>query len=251
MKYELWYSESERSGVLLHERDTPSVGLKWPDARVIWTVNTGEYTVAADVCAAVLHWGNRESGGPQATVRLTLAFYLDRQGERCNAIVPGWVGRNLALLPGAEDVYVGLLDYLSLVVPDRSEILGYVYIERPGCVVFDGPTLVIQAKKPEVLTVVTLLSTDGTEELAQEFDGRFQDSHEISRMVSERLGSELSDWTITEAQIYDFHKHQQEKVVFELVPLSGRDPGTSAANPREQVCPCGSGKAFAECHGSE
>lgn len=216
MKHDLWYSESERSGVLLHERDAPSIGLKWPDARVIWTVDTETYAIAAAACAAVLHWGNRESGGPQATVRLTRASYLDRQGEQCDVVVPGWVGRIPAPLPGAEDVYLGLLDHLDPVVPhDRGKILGYVYIERPGCVAFDGPALVIQAKRPETLTVVTLLCADGSEAMFQEFDGRFGDSREINRMVDERLGSEMSDWTITRVQVIGHQKHQREKVVSE------------------------------------
>lgn len=201
-KYALWYSERERSGVLLGERDTSSAGLRWPDARVIWTVDTMEYAVAADLCAVVLRWGKPESVGPQATVRLTTAFYLDRQGNQCHAAVPGWVGRTFAPVPGAEGVLVGLLDYLSLVVPDHGSILGYSFIERPGCVAFDGPALVIQGKKPETLTVVSLLSTDGTEQLAQEFYGRIHDGQEISRMVEERLGSEMSDWTITQVQVF-------------------------------------------------
>ncbi len=206
MKCELWYSARERSGVLLRQGDTASVELKSPDAQVIWTVDAKEYAVAADLCSALLHWGNRESGETQATIRLTMAFYLNRQGEQCHISVPGWVGRNLALLPGSEDVYFGLIDFLSLVVPERGRILGYAYIERPSLVAFDGPALVIQAMKPLVLTVVNLRSTDGTEELAQEFYGRFQDSQEISRMVGERLGPQMSDWTIVQAQIHEHPK---------------------------------------------
>jgi hypothetical protein len=202
MRHELWYSERERSGVLLRERDTSSAGLKWPDARVIWAVDTMEYAVAADLCALVLRWDKREPVGPAATVRLTIAFYLDRQGNQCNATVPGWVGQLFALVPGTDGLLVGLLDYLSLVVPDRGRILGYSFIERPGCVAFDGPALVIQAKKPESLTVVSLRSADGTEELAQEFYGRIYEDREISRMVGERLGSEMAGWTITQVQVF-------------------------------------------------
>lgn len=34
-------------------------------------------------------------------------------------------------------------------------------------------------------------------------------------------------------------------------PASPPNPELSSPNPREQPCPCGSGKAFSECHGSE
>ncbi|MCC6558785.1 MAG: SEC-C domain-containing protein [Polyangiaceae bacterium] len=35
------------------------------------------------------------------------------------------------------------------------------------------------------------------------------------------------------------------------IPSRERDPGTSTASPQEKACPCGSGKVFSECHGSE
>lgn len=201
MKHELWYSERERGGVLMREGDASSVPRKWSDARVIWNVRTDDYALAAEICADVLRWGSRESSGPRATVRLTVASYLDGRGERCHVTLPGWVGRYPALLPGSEEVYVGLLDYLYLAVPDHCDILGYGYIERPGLVSFDGATLVIAAEKPEVLTVVTLRSRDAAEEMAQEFYERFQDGGEVTRMLGERLGAALSEWTIAQVQI--------------------------------------------------
>lgn len=204
MKCELWYSEHERSGALLGESDTSLARLQWPEARVIWTVETGGYALAAKICGDVLRWGSQESSGRQATIRLTMAFYLDSRGERCHVAVPGWVGRYPTPLPGSEDVYVGLLDYLYLAAPNHGQILGYGYIERPGRVAFDGATLVIGGTRSETLTVVTLRSADGTEEMAQEFHERFRDHDELGQKVGERLGAELSNWTIVGAQAIHF-----------------------------------------------
>jgi len=200
MKSELWYSEHERSGALLGEADSSLARLEWPDARVIWTAETNEYALAQEVCGDVLRWGSQEPSGPQATIRLTMAFCLDSQGEQCHFAVPGWVGRFVKPLPGSEDVYVGLLDFLYLAAPNHGQILGYGYIERPGRVTFEGATLVVRGTRPEVLTVVTLRSADGTEEMAQEFHEQFRDHDELARRVGERLGAELSSWTIVGAR---------------------------------------------------
>jgi len=85
VKFELWYSDRERSGALLTASDSSSALRKWSDARMIWAVDAPEYAVAADVCAAVLRWGGSESSGSQATVRLTRAA-----SERLGPAMADW-----------------------------------------------------------------------------------------------------------------------------------------------------------------
>ena len=148
----------------------------------------------------MLRWGSQEPSGPQSTIRLTMAFCLDSRGERCNFAVPGWVGAFLKPVPGLEETYVGLLDFLYLAAPNHGRILGYGYIERPGRVTLEGATLVVRGTRPEVLTVATLRSADGTEEMAQEFHEPSRGHDELARRVGERLGAELPNWTIVAAQ---------------------------------------------------
>ena len=200
MKSELWYSEHERSGALLGEADSSLARVDWPDARMIWSVETDEYALAQEICGDVLRWCSQEPSGAQATIRLTMAFCLDSRGEKCNFTVPGWVGRFPKPVPGSEDMYVALLDYLYWAAPNRGQILGYGYIERPGRITLEGATLVVRGTRPEVLTVVMLRSADGTEEMAQEFHEPFRDYDELARRVGERLGAELSNWRIISAE---------------------------------------------------
>jgi hypothetical protein len=91
---------------------------------------------------------------------------------------------------------------MSVRPADFVKLLGYVYVEQPGSIAFDGPAFVIQARAREVYTVVDLRSADGMERMWQEFDGRFEDTQEISKMVGLRLGPDVSNWTITTAHIF-------------------------------------------------
>jgi hypothetical protein len=209
VRHDLWYSERERSGALLHERDSSLARQQWPDARIIWTIDADTYAEAAQNCEVVLSWGNRISEelrmipAREPSVRITLAFYRDAQGKECHIAVPGWVGRMPALVPGTECLYLGLLDHLAPVRPDDfGQLLGHVYVERAGRTAFDGTTFVIQASAPQELTVADLRSVDGRERLWQEFDGRYEDRQKISTMVGLRLGPAMSDWTITMSHVF-------------------------------------------------
>lgn len=209
VKYDLWYSERERSGALFHERDSLSGRQKWADARIIWTIDADTYAEAADNCDLALTWRNRSADESVAippcasSIRITLAFYLNAQGKDCHIPVPGWVGRIPALLPGTECIYLGLLDHLMGVYPDDFvKLLGYVYVEQPGSIAFDGPAFVIKGRAREVHTVVDLRSADGKERMWQEFDGLIEGEQEISRMVGLRLGPDMSNWTITTAHFF-------------------------------------------------
>jgi len=57
VKYELWYSESECSYMLLYEGDTASDGLKEPDHKVIWAVEADTYEQALQKRNDFLGWG--------------------------------------------------------------------------------------------------------------------------------------------------------------------------------------------------
>ena len=63
MKYELWYSASESSYMLLYEGDTASDKFKGRDSKVIWTVEADTYELALQKRNDFLGWGKYESGG--------------------------------------------------------------------------------------------------------------------------------------------------------------------------------------------
>lgn len=63
MKYELWYSESKGTYMLLFEGDTASDRSKEADAKVVWTVEAETYEEARQRRNDYLGWGEYKSGG--------------------------------------------------------------------------------------------------------------------------------------------------------------------------------------------
>jgi len=208
MKYELWYSESQYSGVLVPESDRESARGRWPGARVVWANDVTAYQNAWEECATLLDWGRRNFGDAgvsddaSRTIRLTCAIYRDERGEERSILVPGWLGAIPALLPGT-DVYLGLIDHLPSVQPDGfAALLGHVFVERPGRLIIEGGGLAIDGRAQKELTVVNLHSSDGRESMWQEFVGHVHDRTAIRDLVEERLGADLKGWLIHMAHLF-------------------------------------------------
>jgi hypothetical protein len=204
--YELWYSESECLGVLLHEGDRAS--LKGPDARVIWTVEASSYAEAVqkrdeflastgtafaslgdhDACQRFLASGaytpdrTERSASREPTTRVTQGAYLDDDGNEQSFEVPGWV----SILPR-------LAAHLAETKTGLSLLLGQVFIERPNREL----TSVL-----DELTVVDLRSYQGDSRMFQEFSGRIEDRTRLGELVSQRLGPSATKWRIVEAAVF-------------------------------------------------
>lgn len=282
MKYELWYSESECWGVLLCEGDMSS--LKGPGARVIWTVEANTYKEAAQKRDEFLertgtefvssrdHDGlqkffasdaykrerSKRSTSREPTTRVTSVVYLDGDGNQRSVDVPGWVAITpdlVALLAEAETGF--------------SMIMGPIYFERP----YSDLT-----SAPDEITVVDLHSYDGTSRMVQEFSGHIHDKAQLNELISQRLRPNVPHWRIVQSFFLrrssgvrgtspisqemlsgEVQKRQElqtaiepsrrQEVLAALGILAKADE--NIANQRKQACPCGSGKAFGECHGSE
>lgn len=117
MKYQLWYSESERSSVLLHEEDNWSP--KQSGARVIWTVEANTYDEALqkrdefleragfafasyrdpEAVLALNTMGAHAPGrvaseqavSPERTTRVTMCVHLDSDGNEQVFEMTGWI----------------------------------------------------------------------------------------------------------------------------------------------------------------
>jgi hypothetical protein len=236
VKYELWYSEAELLSVLIHEDDTST--LKGPGARLLATFEASTYEEARRKCgafierigAAFAHLRDHDalqafyasgvyrpdrSAPREATTRVTEGWYLDMDGNQRSFEVPGWVGLAPHMAAQLAEADTGF-----------SVLVGQIYIERPYR---------DRADLPEELTVVNLRSWDGAEGMYQEFVGLIEDQAQISELVSRRLGFGVTRWRITETVTF----------------RRRRDAGEPPPVPQEPACPCGSGKTFAECHGSE
>jgi hypothetical protein len=195
VKYELWYSASEKNAVLLHESDRSSSYFKAADATVIWSVEADTYDEARQKRDEYL-----ESERPnlvflsrdRSTTRFTYAEYLDGNGQTRSLTAPGWVG-----------MVRPLMDALDARV-EVSVIVGQLFFERPGAhASMDMGEFLRQvaALGIEELTIVDLRSVDGTKRMCQEFYGRIQGPERIHCMVRERLGAELPNWQIVESTV--------------------------------------------------
>lgn len=192
MKYELWYSPSEKDAVLLHESDRSSSQLKASDATVIWSVEAETYQEARQKRDEYLESERSDFAiinGDTSTTRFTFAEYLDGDGQTRSLTAPGWIGMVQPLMDEGVEV---------------SCVLGQMYVERPGA----GASLELAefsrqvvALGVEELTVVDLRSIDGMKRMCQEFYGRIEGRERIGYMIWQRLGSEVSNWRIVEATV--------------------------------------------------
>src|SRR4051812_41364782 len=89
MQYQLWYSESERSGVLLHDEDRTSP--KQRDARVIWTVEANTYDEALQKRDEFLERAGFAFASCERTTRVTMCAYLDSNGNEQVFEMAGWI----------------------------------------------------------------------------------------------------------------------------------------------------------------
>lgn len=194
MKYELWYSDAEQSGVLLTAADAASEHLKSRDARVVWSVEAETYAEAIRQRDEFL--ASSERAGTVvavrrdlSTTRFTMAAYLDLDGQERSIVAPGWVGM------------VQAFTQANIAV---SEILGQMYFERPGR---DAPLDTgeflnrLPALGVKEITIVDLRSADGMERMCQEFHGRIEDIPRIRYLVWERLGAEMPKWNIVYSHV--------------------------------------------------
>lgn len=117
----------------------------------------------------------------EATTRLTIAVYLDDDGEQQRVEIPGWVG-----------AMQGLADHLRATGKGLSSTLGQLYMERPYADLADAP---------DVMTVVDLRSNDGKDRMVQEFVGAIEDQHVLTRLLRRRLGPLAAQWTPKESTI--------------------------------------------------
>jgi hypothetical protein len=104
-----------------------------------------------------------------ATTRVTVVFYIDDEGEK-RLELSGW-GPSIQ----------GIID--SGIEPNF--LLGQIWVERPYRTLTDAP---------RTLTVVDLRSIDGNQRMAQEFAGHITDKPQISELLAQRLGTDLSKW---------------------------------------------------------
>jgi hypothetical protein len=193
VKYELWYSNSEHTAVLLGEADRSSHQLKARDAQVIWTVEADTYQEAMQKRDEFLEL-SRQAGTvtvnqDTGATRFTQAMYLDEFGQERSVVTRGWVGMVQPFI----DANV-----------DASFVLGQIYFERPGG---DAPldmagfwAQMLALGVPEI-TIVDLRSGDGAQRMCQEFHGRMDDPERIRYMIWHRLGPEMSKWNIVDAHV--------------------------------------------------
>ncbi|MBV9071193.1 MAG: hypothetical protein JO231_20935 [Acidobacteria bacterium] len=191
MSYELWYSPSEASAVLLHESDHSSPYLKASDASVIWRIDAATYQEARQKRDAYLDSLRHQFviSEDNLTTRFTIAVYLDRDEQKHSVTSSGWVGMAQPL--SHEHVKI-------------SAILGQIYVERPGRdASFDLAQFSRQMKTLGVkeLTVVDLRSVNGLERMCQEFYGRIESQERVLYLLQQRLGAEVSNWRIVETMI--------------------------------------------------
>lgn len=236
MRYEVWYSEAERLSVLIGAGDD-SV-LLGPGARLLWAFEASTFEEArrknrelheqsgAAFASLRDHDALREfsasgryrpdrSTPREQTTRVTEGWYLDRSGNQRSFEVPGWIHIAPDLAAQLAEAETGFL-----------ALVGQIYIERPYR---------DRADMPDELTVAHLRSDEGDERMYQELAGIIEDQTEIRERVSRRLGFAVTRWRIVESVAF----------------RRARDAGKPAAMVQEQACPCGSGKTFIKCHGSE
>ena len=200
VRYELWYSDSERTLSLLHEADASFRHFRAGDARVIWSIEADSYQEAAQKRDEFLTAAQREGtivvDRDMATTRFTQAAYLDADGQQQSLVAPGWVGMVQPLI----DANIS-----------ATAILGQLYFERPGR---DAPLDMagflkqVRAHREREITIVDLRSAEGEQRMCQEFYGRMEDPERIRYMVWRRLGSEMSNWRLVESfvlQVPDAH----------------------------------------------
>lgn len=197
MNYELWYSPSEASAVLLQESDRSSLYLKPPDATVIWRTDTATYQEALDKRDEYLNSLRSDFviRLDNSTTRFTIAIYLDNNGQEHSITAPGWVGMVQPLIDQRADI---------------SSILGQMFVERPGRdASFDMAEFSKQVSELGVkeITVVDLRSVNGLERMCQEFHGRIERQERLSYMLLQRLGPELSNWRVVETVIFRNPNH--------------------------------------------
>ncbi|HEX2835228.1 MAG TPA: hypothetical protein VHW00_19600 [Thermoanaerobaculia bacterium] len=192
MKYELWYSPSEASAVLLHESDRSSLYFKASDATVIWRIDAATYQEACQKRDE--HLDSLRSdfviSSENSTTRFTIAVYLDQNEQEHTVAAPGWVGM------------------LQPLMQERAEIRsvrGQMYVERPGRdASFDMAEFLSHVSTIGVkeITVVDLRSTNGLERMCQEFYGRIDGQERLWYMLHQRLGPELTNWRVVETVIF-------------------------------------------------
>lgn len=198
LKYQLWYSESERSGLLLHDEDKT-----WPkpsDARVIWTVEANTYDEAIQKrdefleragfafasysdpeAVLAMHTigvdapGRVRSQQPvyERTTRLTMCVHLDSDGNQQVFEMPGWIDN-------ASQIEVRLAQARS-----GCSASAFIFVERP----YGDLT-----SAPAVITVVDIHSSDGQSRMVQEFAGHIDDHALLEQLIKRRIGPGWTDW---------------------------------------------------------
>ena len=117
----------------------------------------------------------------ESTTRVTIAIYLDDDGQEQRVEVPGWVGAAQALI-----------DHVASTGGGLATVLGQLYMERPYADVADAPNL---------MTVVDLRSTDGNDRMVQEFAGAIQDETVLRHLLVGRLREESPKWMPVESYV--------------------------------------------------
>jgi hypothetical protein len=221
LKYQLWYSESERLGKFVREEDVPTPNP--PDARIIWAVEANSYDEACQKRDEFLeragfsfapysdpyavqelkellatgedtpgrHKAERSDASEQTT-QVTAVAYVDNSGNDRSFEVPGWIGITAPLGTYVDEIASHLADAGATSASLTS--LKQVYIERPYRDL---------SVAPEMITAVTLRRADESGMcMLQEFVGRIEDLNLLSSLVSLRLGASIAGWRFVEYHVF-------------------------------------------------
>jgi len=104
-----------------------------------------------------------------ATTRVTVVVYVDKDGQK-QLELPGW-GPSM---PGIIESGIEAITFL-----------GELLVERPYRDIADGPS---------ELTLVDLWNLDQSRRMVQEFAHYIADKAKIDEILSQRLGTALTEW---------------------------------------------------------
>jgi hypothetical protein len=186
-KFELWFSESQSSSLLLFAEDHAWDHLKESDSKIMWECEAADYEEARrkrdafcdsegfQIAAIV-----SPAPAPSPTTKVTWIFYVDKNGEQ-RVEMAGW---------GPSVQFVN--EHLTERQVEACDLLGQVFVERPYREISEAP---------EALTVVKLRSRDGTKAMIQEFVGHIPDGS-IPPLLTQRLGPDLGNWEIGDVRAF-------------------------------------------------
>jgi hypothetical protein len=222
MNYQLWYSASHRSGLLVAEDDESQP--KAADAQLLFVVEANtldearqkrdELLERAGVSFApyddpeavqelqeLLRRGAEQPGRHRAeraaadepTTRVTTVVFYDGHGNERSFEVPGWIGITTRLADHAGEI-AAHLSQAEEKTGGLDTTLEQVYVERPYR---DLSTA------PKELTVVVLRKADKSGmRMLQEFAGRIEDPALLAALVGRRLGANGVDWRFDEVMAF-------------------------------------------------